>query len=40
MTIRSTEDNADSTFAPLPKNIILLGMEFDPKIGVNLPIVG
>ena len=36
MTIRSTEDNPDSTFTPLPKNITPLGMELDPDTGVDL----
>ena len=32
----STEDNPDSTFTPLPKNITPLGMELDPDTGVDL----
>jgi len=35
-TKRSTKDNPDSTFTPLPKNITPLGMELDPDTGVNL----
>ena len=33
---RPTEDNPDSTFTPLPKNITPLGMELDPDTGVDL----
>ena len=33
---RSAEDNPDSTFTPLPKNITPLGMELDPDTGVDL----
>ena len=36
ITKRSTEDNPDSTFTPLPKNITPLGMELDPDTGVDL----
>jgi len=36
VTRRSTEDNPDSTFTPLPKNITPLGMELDPDTGVDL----
>ncbi len=36
ITKRSTKDNPDSTFTPLPKNITPLGMELDPDTGVNL----
>ena len=36
ITRRSTEDNPDSTFTPLPKNITPLGMELDPDTGVDL----
>jgi MFS family permease len=36
ITRRGTEDNPDSTFTPLPKNITPLGMELDPDTGVNL----
>ena len=35
-TRRSTEDNPDSTFTPLPKNITPLGMELDPDTGIDL----
>ena len=36
ITRRSTEDNPDSTFTPLPKNITPLGMELDPTTGADL----
>ncbi len=36
ITKRPTEDNPDSTFTPLPKNITPLGMELDPDTGVDL----
>ena len=36
ITKRSTKDNPDSTFTPLPKNITTLGMELDPDTGVDL----
>ena len=36
ITKRSTKDNPDSTFTPLPKSITPLGMELDPTTGVNL----
>ena len=36
ITKRRTEDNPDSTFTPLPKNITPLGMELDPDTGVDL----
>jgi MFS family permease len=36
ITRRRTEDNPDSTFTPLPKNITPLGMELDPDTGVDL----
>ena len=39
ITKRSTEDNPDSTFTPLPKNITPLGMELDPDTGVDLSSV-
>lgn len=38
-TRRSTEDNPDSTFTPLPKNITPLGMELDPDTGIDLSTV-
>ena len=36
MTRRSSEDNPDNTFTPMPRNITPLGMELDPDTGVNL----
>jgi len=36
ITKRSTEDNPDSTFVPLPKNITPLGMQLDPTTGTDL----
>jgi MFS family permease len=36
ITKRPVEDNPDSTFTPLPKNITPLGMELDPDTGVDL----
>ena len=36
ITRRSTEDNPDSTFIPLPKNITPLGMQLDPDTGIDL----
>ena len=36
ITRRPSEDNPDSTFTPLPKNITPLGMELDPDTGVDL----
>ena len=36
ITRRSTEDNPDSTFIPLPKNITPLGMQLDPATGTDL----
>ena len=36
ITKRSTEDNPDSTFIPLPKNITPLGMQLDPTTGADL----
>ena len=36
MTIRSTEENPDNTFTPLPRNITPLGIELDPDTGVDL----
>jgi len=35
-TRRSYEDNPDSTFTPLPRNITPLGIELDPTTGANL----
>tara|TARA_B100001250_G_scaffold371663_1_gene356622 strand:- start:781 stop:1689 length:909 start_codon:yes stop_codon:yes gene_type:complete len=36
MTRRSTEENPNNTFTPLPRNITPLGMELDPDAGVDL----
>jgi len=36
ITRRAYEDNPESTFTPLPRNITPLGMELDPDTGVNL----
>ena len=36
MTRRSTEENPDNTFTPMPRNITPLGMELDPDTGVDL----
>ena len=36
ITRRSTEDNPDSTFTPLPRNITPLGIELDPNTGADL----
>ena len=36
MTKRSTEENPDNTFTPMPRNITPLGMELDPDTGVDL----
>ena len=36
MTRRSTEENPDNTFTPMPRNITPLGMELDPDSGVDL----
>ncbi len=36
MTRRSTEENPDNTFTPLPRNITPLGIELDPDTGVDL----
>ena len=36
MTVRPTEENPDSTFTPLPRNITPLGIELDPTTGANL----
>ena len=33
---RSLEDNPDSTFTPLPRDITPLGIELDPSTGANL----
>ena len=36
MTRRSTEENPDNTFTPMPRDITPLGMELDPDTGVDL----
>ena len=36
MTRRSSEENPDNTFTPMPRNITPLGMELDPDTGVDL----
>jgi len=36
ITRRSYEDNPDSTFTPLPRNITPLGIELDPTTGTDL----
>jgi len=36
ITRRAYEDNPDSTFTPLPRNITPLGIELDPSTGVDL----
>ena len=36
MTRRSYEENPDSIFTPLPRNITPLGIELDPTTGVDL----
>ena len=36
MTRRSSEENPDNTFTPMPRNITPLGMELDPDAGVDL----
>jgi len=36
MTRRTTEENPDNTFTPMPRNITPLGMELDPDAGVDL----
>ena len=36
ITRRSTEENPDNTFTPLPRNITPLGIELDPDTGVDL----
>ena len=36
MSVRPTEENPDSTFTPLPRNITPLGIELDPTTGTNL----
>ena len=36
MNKRKYEDNPESTFTPLPKDITPLGIELDPDTGVDL----
>jgi MFS family permease len=36
ITKRSYEDNPESTFTPLPRNITSLGIELDPTTGTDL----
>ena len=36
ITKRSYEDNPESTFTPLPRNITPLGIELDPTTGVDI----
>ena len=36
MTRRSYEENPESIFTPLPRNITPLGMELDPTTGADL----
>ena len=36
MSVRPTEENPDSTFTPLPRNITPLGIELDPTTGADL----
>ena len=36
ITKRDYEDNPDSTFTPLPRNITPLGIELDPTTAVDL----
>ena len=36
LTRRKYEDNPESTFTPLPKDITTLGIELDPDTGVDL----
>ena len=36
MTRRSTEENPDNTFTPLPRNITPLGIELDPDTPATL----
>jgi hypothetical protein len=36
MNRRKYEDNPESTFTPLPKDITPLGIELDPDTGVDL----
>ena len=36
ITRRTYEDNPESTFTPLPRNITPLGMELDPTTGADI----
>ena len=36
ITRRSYEENPESTFSPLPRNITPLGIELDPTTGADL----
>ena len=36
MTQRTYEDNPESTFTPLPRNITPLGIELDPTTGADI----
>ena len=36
ITRRNYEDNPESTFTPLPRNITPLGIELDPTAGADL----
>ena len=36
ITRRSYEDNPESTFTPLPRNITPLGIELDPTTGADI----
>jgi hypothetical protein len=36
MSVRPTEENPDSTFTPLPRNITPLGIVLDPTSGADL----
>jgi len=39
ITIRDYEDNPESTFTPLPRNITPLGIELDPTTGADLSTI-
>ena len=36
VTVKTYEDNPDSTFTPLPRDITPLGIELDPTTGADL----
>jgi len=36
ITRRNYEDNPESTFTPLPRNITPLGIELDPTTGADI----